>query len=54
MFSVVGLLPAAVSSFDIKNFVEGGKKFLKYIEKENNFDLFFVIISNDIITKKRY
>ena len=41
MFSVVGLLPAAISSFDIKNFVEGGKKFLKFISNEKKFDSFF-------------
>ena len=37
VFSVVGLLPAAISSFDIKNFVEGGKKFLKFMGKEKKF-----------------
>ena len=41
VFSVVGLLPAAISSFDIKNFVEGGKKFLKFMSNEKNFDSFF-------------
>ena len=38
---MVGLLPAAISSFDIKNFVEGGKKFLKFMGKEKNFNSFF-------------
>ena len=41
VFSVVGLLPAAISSFDIKNFVEGGKNFLKFMSNEKNFDSFF-------------
>ena len=41
VFSVVGLLPAAVTSLILKKFVEGGKKFLKFIENENNFDSVF-------------
>ena len=53
VFSVVGLLPAAVSSFDIKSFVGGGKKFLKYIEKENNFDSIFLSSLAMILLQKK-
>ena len=41
VFSTVGLLPASLSFFDIKSFVEGGKKFLKKIEDEKYFDSVF-------------
>ncbi len=41
VFSVVGLLPAAITSFDIESFIEGGKKLLKHIENKNNFDSLF-------------
>ena len=53
VFSVVGLLPAAVSSFNIKKFVEGGKKFLKFIENENNFDSFFFSSLAMILLQKK-
>ena len=33
VFSVVGLLPAALSSFNIKNFVRGGEKIFKFNRK---------------------
>ena len=52
VFSVVGLLPAALSSFNIKNFVRG-KKFLSLIENDNFFlILLFFFISNDFTSKK--
>ena len=53
VFSVVGLLPAAISSFDIKNFVEGGKKFLKYMGKEKNFNSFFHSSLAIILSQKK-
>ena len=53
VFSVVGLLPAAISSFDIKNFVEGGKKFLKLMGKEKNFNSFFHSSLAIILSQKK-
>ena len=53
VFSVVGLLPAAISSFDIKNFVEGGKKFLKFMGKEKNFNSFFHSSLAIILSQKK-
>ena len=53
VFSVVGLLPAAISSFDIKNFVEGGKKFLKFMGKEKNFNSFFYSSLAIILSQKK-
>ena len=53
VFSVVGLLPAAISSFDIKNFVEGGKKFLKSMGKEKNFNSFFHSSLAIILSQKK-
>ena len=53
VFSIVGLLPAAVTSFNIKKFVDGGKKFLKFIENENNFDsVFFSSLAMILLQKK--
>ena len=53
VFSVVGLLPAAISSFDIKNFVEGGKKFLKLMGKEKIFNSFFHSSLAIILSQKK-
>ena len=50
---MVGLLPAAISSFDIKNFVEGGKKFLKSMGKEKNFNSFFHSSLAIILSQKK-
>ena len=53
VFSVVGLLPAALSSFNIKNFVRGGKKFLSLIENDNFFDsTFFSSLAMILLQKK--
>ncbi|MAI76212.1 MAG: glucose-6-phosphate isomerase [Rickettsiales bacterium] len=41
VFSVVGLLPAALVGFDIKEFCNGAKSFLKKVQNEKNFDYFF-------------
>ncbi len=41
VFSIVGLLPAALVDFDIKAFCIGAKSFLKKIQNEKTFDSFF-------------
>ncbi len=40
VFSIVGLLPAALANFDVKKFCNGAKKFLKTIQEEKKFDNF--------------
>ena len=43
VFSIVGLIPADISGFNIKSFCNGAKNFLNLIrdEKANLFDLYF-------------
>ncbi len=53
VFSIVGLIPAITTGFDIKSFCNGGKHFLKEIETEKNFDYYFTPISNLIDLHKR-
>ena len=53
-FLQLGLLPASLSFFDIKSFVEGGKKFLKKLKMKSILIHFFpFFISYDTFTKKR-
>ncbi len=44
VFSIVGLLPASIVNFNIKNFCDGAKDFLEEIKKSKNFDYFFLPI----------
>ncbi len=46
VFSIVGLIPAITTGFNIKSFCNGGKSFLKEIETEKNFNYYFRPISD--------
>jgi glucose-6-phosphate isomerase len=57
VFSLVGLLPASLIGFEISNFREGGKLFLKNLSKDDEgfFDShFFSALSLMILYKKNY
>ena len=53
VFSIVGLIPAKTTGFNIKNFCNGGKSFLKEIVNENKFDYYFTPISDLICLQKK-
>lgn len=53
VFSIVGLLPALLAGFNIKNFCDGGKEFIQKINDSNSFNKYFCPVFNLIELNKK-